>query len=263
MNACEIFLEHRNKQKQEPITPHDIPNTPWTKVATVIFHLGRKPYLAIVDYTTNFFDISQLPHKLSSMVVIHVKHLLSKYEIPKVVISDNDPEFTANIFKTFSKLWDFKLTTSSPHYSKSNGQIKRTIERTLKGNNDPYLALLAARISPSPENKTPPATLFCNRKIRTLLPSMNEEVGQENTKLILSNSTQHRIILPPFKINDSVRLHDEKTWTITGKVIKKLENTSTYLLEINKGILRRNRQHILLDRRRNNSKSRTIDDYDS
>ena len=57
-----------------------------------IFHLGRKLYLAIVDYTTNFFDISQLPDKLSSKVVIHEKHPFPKYGIPKVVISENGPE---------------------------------------------------------------------------------------------------------------------------------------------------------------------------
>lgn len=40
-----------------------------------IFHVGGKPYVAFVDYTTNFFDISQLPNKLSSKVVVHAKHV--------------------------------------------------------------------------------------------------------------------------------------------------------------------------------------------
>ena len=66
-----------------------------------IFPLRRKPYLVIVDYTTNFFDISQLPDKLSSTIVIHAKHPFSKYGILKVVISDNGPEFTAIHSKLF------------------------------------------------------------------------------------------------------------------------------------------------------------------
>ena len=158
-----------------------------------------------------------MPDKLSSKVVIHEKHPFSKYGIPKVVISDNGPEFTANTFKTFSKQWDFKHTTSSPRYPKSNEQIERTIQtikksikKALKGHDDPYIALLAVRTSTGPENNTPPATLFYNRVIKTLLPSMNKEVSQEDKKLILSNSTQHRKTLPLLKINDSVRLHDRK-----------------------------------------------------
>ena len=67
--------------------------SPWRK--TVI--------IAWVNYTPSFLDISQLPDKLFSMVVIHAKHLFSKYGISKVVISDNGPKFTANTFKTFSK----------------------------------------------------------------------------------------------------------------------------------------------------------------
>ena len=85
-----------------------------------------------------------------------------------------------------------KHTTSNLDYPKSNRQIERTIQtikksikKALKGNNDPYLALLALRTSPGPENNTPPGTLLYNHTIRTLLPSMNKDVSQENKKLIL------------------------------------------------------------------------------
>ena len=149
-----------------------------------IFHLGGKPYLALVDYT-NFFDISQLPDKLCSTVVIHAKDFFSKYGKSEVIITGNGPEFTANAFKTFSKQWDFKHITSSPHYCKSNGQIeraiqtiKKSIKKASKRSDDPYLALLTVRTAPGPENNTPPATLFYNRTIRTLLPSMNKEVSK-------------------------------------------------------------------------------------
>ena len=64
----------------------------------------------------------------------------SKYSIPKVIISDDGPEFTASTFKIFSKQWDFKHVTSSPHYPKSNKQIgttihtvQKSIQKALKG----------------------------------------------------------------------------------------------------------------------------------
>ena len=92
MNACEI----------EPIIPHDILNTPWMKVAMDIFHLGGKPYLSLVDYTTSFFDINQLTRKLSCTVAVTAKYLFGRYDMPKVIISENSPEFTGSTFKTFS-----------------------------------------------------------------------------------------------------------------------------------------------------------------
>ena len=50
VNACEICLEHRTKQKQEPIIPHDIPDTPWTNVAMDIFHLVSRLYHQLLRY---------------------------------------------------------------------------------------------------------------------------------------------------------------------------------------------------------------------
>ena len=50
------------------------------------------------------------------------------------------------------------------------------------------------------------------------------KVSQKNKKLILSNSTQQQKTLPALQINDSVRLHDGKIWSITAKVIKKLND---------------------------------------
>ena len=142
--------------------------------------------------------------------------------------------------------------------------IKKSIKKALKGNNDPNLALLALRTSTGPESNTPLVTIFYNHTIRTLLPSLNKEVSQENKKLILSNSTQHQTTLSPLKINDSIHLHNGKTWNIMGKVIKKLDDIPQfYLIETNKGIRWRNQQHILSDQGRNSSKSRTIDEYNS
>ena len=74
VNTCAMCLEHRNRQTQKPIIPQDIPDTPWTKVAINIFHLKGNTNLALVDYTTNSFHITQLTNKLSSTVVAHAKH---------------------------------------------------------------------------------------------------------------------------------------------------------------------------------------------
>ena len=132
VNSCDACQEYRNKQSNEPIINHEIPAIPWSKVGTDIFHLRGKPYLITVDYTTIFFDISQLPNRLSSTVVTHTKHLFSKYGIPKKVISDNGPEYTGRAYKIFTKKWNFKHITSSPYYSKSNGQVERTIQTIKK-----------------------------------------------------------------------------------------------------------------------------------
>ena len=95
-------------------------------MGTDLFRLKSKSYLIVVDYTSNFFDISQLLDKLSSTVVTHTKRTFSKFGIPKVVILDNGPEFKGEAYQKFSKTWDFQHLTSSRTYPENNGQVERT-----------------------------------------------------------------------------------------------------------------------------------------
>ena len=91
---CELCQIYRNLQPSESEIKHEIPDTPWAKVVMDLFSMESKDYLIIVDYTTYYFDISQLPDKKSSTVIIHAKRIFSRYGIPKTVMSDNGPEFT-------------------------------------------------------------------------------------------------------------------------------------------------------------------------
>ena len=171
-------------------------------------------------------------------------------------MSDNGPDYTGKDYKMFAKQRDFKHHLSTPHYSKSNGQIKQTIQtikktlkKAFKSNEDLYLALLALRTSPGPNNNTPPATLLYRRPIRTISPSMNTKIAIKNKKIYgKSNSDQYNYTnLPQLKKNDKVRLHDGQTWKIKGEIIEHLnEPPRSYLIRPENGnILRRNRKCIV------------------
>ena len=132
IQGCERCQIYSNQQKQETEIKHDIPFTPWSKIGTDLFTLYSKDYLVIVDYTTNYFDLALLPDKKSSTVSTYTRQIFSKFGIPKIVVSDNGPEFAGEAYNQFSRKWDFKHITSSPHYPQSNGQIERTIQTVKK-----------------------------------------------------------------------------------------------------------------------------------
>ena len=208
VNTCDTCQEYQNQQKGEILIVHDIPTTPWTKVDNDLFQLKCKSYLVVVDYTTNIFDISLLLNKRSATVVTHTKRIFYRFKIPKKVVSENGPEYAGRYYRLFAKQWDFKHDSASPHYSKSKGQIERTIQtikktlkKTFKSSEDPYLSLLALRISPGPSNNTQPATLLYSIPIRTILPSMNTNIAIKNKKIYRkSNSDEYNYTnLPQFK----------------------------------------------------------------
>ena len=137
-----------------------------------MFHLFNKEYLIVVDYTTNYFDISFLPDTESETVVQHTKSIFAKYGIPKESFSDNSPEFAFRTYKQFCNEWDISHDTSSPEHSNSNGLVERTIQtikRTLRkpkrANNDVHLALLALKSTPGIKNQPSAAYMFFNRNI--------------------------------------------------------------------------------------------------
>ena len=111
-----------------------------TKVGTDLFEIFLKSYLIVVDYTSIFFNISEIPDKRSSTVVLHTKRIFFRYGIPEGIITENGSEFIGNPYKKFSKKWDFKHTTTSPVHPQSNRQvqtIKTTLYKVFENTEDP------------------------------------------------------------------------------------------------------------------------------
>ena len=54
--------------------------------------------------------------------------MFSRLGITEKLSSDNGPKYTAQVFKEFSKEWNFKNVTSSHEYPESNGFVERHIQ---------------------------------------------------------------------------------------------------------------------------------------
>ena len=77
-----------------------------------LFSFRNKSYLVIVDYYSNYIKVCHLYHQTKSPDVIsHVKAILARFGIPRVVISDNCPQFS-----------------SSPDYPKANGMAESAVK---------------------------------------------------------------------------------------------------------------------------------------
>ncbi|XP_035232999.1 uncharacterized protein K02A2.6-like [Stegodyphus dumicola] len=125
-------MNTRTKNIREPMIPHEIPNLPWYKVATDLFEINKDVYLLIVDYYSNFFEISKLPDTRSQTVISYMKSHFARYGIPLIVISDNGPQFASKEFAEFAKKYQFKDITSRPYHPQSNGLAERSVQTAKK-----------------------------------------------------------------------------------------------------------------------------------
>ena len=149
VSNCSLCQTYRNRQQKETLIQHTISDAPWTKVASDLFTLYGHDYVIVTDYFSKYIEVERLTDKASSTVVNKIKKIFSRHGIPKELCTDNGPEYTASCFKRFAKEWNFRHTTSSPHFPQSNGFVERaiqTVKKVLKkahdGKQDPYLDLL-------------------------------------------------------------------------------------------------------------------------
>ena len=107
-----------------------------------------------MDYYSNSWEVDKLTSKNPSGIVKKLKAHFARYGCPDQVVSDN--EFVSHEFTEFAKTWGFDHVTCSPHHSNANGKVEsavKTVKRLLRKSKeykqDPYLAILYHRNTPS------------------------------------------------------------------------------------------------------------------
>ena len=74
--------------------------------------------------TTHFIPVKNT-HKDANIVNIFMKEIFWLHGILKVIISDRDPKFTGNFWKSFFKVLDTKLNFSTTYHPQMDGQTER------------------------------------------------------------------------------------------------------------------------------------------
>lgn len=149
VSRCEIRSRHRNCNSKEPLMSHRVPERPWQRVWADLFYEQNKTHLLLVDYVSNFIEISQLTKTTSTTVITCCKQQFSRHGIPETLVTDNGSQFSSAEFRTFSKQYGFVHTASSPHHPQSNGKVERAVQvvkkllkKAREAGEDPHLALL-------------------------------------------------------------------------------------------------------------------------
>ena len=147
-----------------------------------MFTVSGNNYITIVDYFSDFVEVSELEDTTSHAII----QVLSRHGISDTVVSDNGPQFSSQEFHEFSLTWEFNHVTSSPHHPKSNGKaessvkaVKQLFKKAERDDKDPWLTLLDYRNTPTEEINASPAQRLMSRRTRTLLPTASSLLRPE------------------------------------------------------------------------------------
>lgn len=238
--------------------PSAFPELPWQKVGMDLFEWKKMSYLLIVDYYSRYIEIAKLTKLTAEEVIRHTKSIFARHGIPEVIVSDNGPQFSAETFTKFAQDYQFKHTTSSPYYPRSNGGAERavgTVKNLLEKESDPYLALLAYRVTPL-SNGYSPSELLMSRRLRSTVPTTRESrrpaipdrwsliKKEEEAKRKQKDDYDRRHgvrELPALLPGDTVWMSDRKEKANVGEEVA----PRSYEVETSSGSYRRNRKDLI------------------
>ena len=96
-------------------------------------------------------------------------------KLPKELITNNDPEFSSQKFRSFSKTWDKLHKSLSPHYHQSNELTERSIQTLTQTLNvaklyseDHFLLIFSLNSQPD-ENGASPAEKIIRSQMKNLV----------------------------------------------------------------------------------------------
>lgn len=263
ISKCETCRELDSANQPETLMSHDIPDRPWAKVGTDLFHLHGENYLVTVDYFSGLFEVDRLHDTNAKAVIRKLKSHFSRYGSPQTLVSDNGPPYSSQEFSEFAEQWDFDHSPSSPGHSQSNGKAeaavktaKSLMKKAKKTGGDIYMALLDYRNTPSQGMDNSPAQRALGRRTRTLLPTtqklLNSGEGKNIKKQIVKKQEKQQEYfnqkakdLPQLEESDVVRMKPfikGKSWR-KGQIVKRLDERS-YEVEVGNKVYRRNRVHL-------------------
>ena len=123
---CEACTCFQSQNAVAPLTSTPTPSHPWQMCAIDIFTLEGIDHLVVGDFYSKMIFVRCLPPSQSNAnkVVSLLKEMFSEHGIPKVLCSDNGPQYVSAQFADFSIVWGISHETSSLHYPQSNGFAK-------------------------------------------------------------------------------------------------------------------------------------------
>ena len=260
ISMSEVCQKYQAKQNvRESLMSHELPDRPWEKIGIDLFSLDATEYLVTVDYYSSFWEVDKLTSKRPSGIIKKLKAHFARYGCPDQVISDN--EFVSHEFTEFARKLGFDHLPCSPHHSNANGKVesavktvKRLLRKSKESKQDPYLAILYHRNTPSQGIDRSPAQRMLGRRTKTLIPTGGPLLKQNDKELVKLQLKQNQERqswyynkkskdLPPLAEGDVVRMRPykigDKSWQ-KGVVLRRLDERS-YDVETDTDTVRRNR----------------------
>ncbi|XP_028968852.1 uncharacterized protein K02A2.6-like, partial [Galendromus occidentalis] len=134
--SCNACLEHARNPPKEILHAWHPCQTPFERIhLDYAGPIDGKYVLLIVDAYSKWLEAFITQGKTSKETLRHIRETVSRFGLPKVMVTDNDPTFASDLMRNFCENNGIRLMHSPAYHPASNGQAERfvaTLKNALK-----------------------------------------------------------------------------------------------------------------------------------
>lgn len=86
--SCETFKTFLTKNQKETMIGHDIPNIPWSKIASDIFEWNKEHFIVFVDYYSDRIEFDKMRNQTTAEIIDILLKQYARYGIPNEIFTD-------------------------------------------------------------------------------------------------------------------------------------------------------------------------------
>lgn len=262
VNECIQCQENRPRDLEVPLYSWNISSEPWARVHIDYAGLYEGKYwLIVIDSFTKWLEIFPVSSATSTVTIKILRELFARFGLPKIIVSDNGPQFTSYEFKEFCLSNGIEAITSTPYHPKTNGLAERAI-RTFKermnimktSRFDQNLKLqkflMSYRNCPQKTTGRSPAEMMFGRRLRSrldllkpdVLKKMDVQIGKQ--KIFHDRKSKFR----EFEEGDKVWVEKVNRKGYEEGIVEKRTGEYSYLIKIDGSTKRKHADQLRIRR---------------
>ena len=129
VQSCAACQGIRNLPQPVKLQSWQWPTRPWERIH--INYAGpflRTMFLIVVDAHSKWLEVFPMTSTTTEKTLEALQTLFARYGLPRRVVSDNGPQFTASGFKDCMKANGVEHVTSAPYHPATNGEAERFVQ---------------------------------------------------------------------------------------------------------------------------------------
>eukprot|EP00731_Ephydatia_muelleri_P006604 Em0003g852a len=179
VKKCSPCQQNRPREPESLLFAWNTPSEPWSRIH--VDYAGPfegKYWLVVIDAFSKWLEIKPMQVSTAAVTIKALREIFCRFGLPRVIVSDNGPQFIASEFKDFCTANNITHIRATPYHPKTNGLAERAV-RTFKERfsatkmhrDDLDLTLqrflISYRNTPHKSTGRSPAELLLGRRIRT------------------------------------------------------------------------------------------------